>query len=181
MSGGGSGGWMDCGCIMQTLHSHIIICCVCVSSSRRIYIFSQFMPGMFWCYLLVLCALFYKLVSLRLLHTDGLETGLVWKHPWMIRVMVHFPVLLNWVSLKTEAEVAQINYKWSKGTVIIGSVHNQWTIEIFSMKTYTWINKPKISWPRGDEWGDNQVWGYIRCRECVLVTLDQWNRWKEFI
>lgn len=52
---------MDCGCIMQTLHSHIIICCVCVSSSRRIYIFSQFMPGMFWCYLLVLCALFYKL------------------------------------------------------------------------------------------------------------------------
>lgn len=131
MSGGGSGGWMDCGCIMQTLHSHIIICCVCVSSSRRIYIFSQFMPGMFWCYLLVLCALFYKLVSLRLLHTDGLETGLVWKHPWMIRVMVHFPVLLNWVSLKTEAEVAQINYKWSKGTVIIGSVHNQWTIEIF--------------------------------------------------
>ncbi len=129
--------------------------CVCVRAGEYIYFLSS-CQGCFG-------AIFACIVCLGFC-THGLETGLMWKLLSMIRVTVRFLVLLNWVSLK--AEVARIHYKWSKGTVIIVAVHNQWTIGIFSMKTYTWINKPKISWPRGDERGDNHVWGYIRCREC---------------
>lgn len=60
---------MDCRCIMQTLCSHIIICCVCVRAGEYIYFLSSCQGCVLVLSLPLLCALFYKLVSLRLLHT----------------------------------------------------------------------------------------------------------------
>lgn len=52
---------------------------VCEFEQENLYLYSLPAWTVFWCSLLGLCILFYKLVSLRLLHSDVLVTVLVKK------------------------------------------------------------------------------------------------------